>query len=1055
MLNDTQMERMLGKMTRLERTYEPLIFRKIGEMETRMLETGERLHAIPPADAGWKPVSAGDRWGGEGCYAWFAGEVRVPEAYAGQRIFLQPQVGGYEAMLWVNGTPYGTFATKIVQTGHGNHFCDLIAHAADPGKPVSVAVEFYAGHYILGTQPFETIPPSDFRHSFQCMDLCVKNQDIADFVFDLRALNQLSAKMDPLSYRRAEVRNCLLEVFKVVVQSPDDAEESEWRPALARAREVMAPVLAARNADSAPIAGIVGHSHMDTAWLWPIPETVKKCARTFSNQISLMDQFPEYRFIQSSAYHLEMIRANYPSLFEAIREKVAAGRYEPNGGVWVECDCNITSGESMIRQFLWGQRYTQRHFGYTSDAFWLPDTFGYSAAIPQIMQGSRVKYFLTTKLSWNDTNRFPHETFRWEGIDGSAVLTHFNTIQSWPDPKCLIEAMEGRESNDFIRNKRVTKRRLVTYGMGDGGGGPQFEMVEMSRRVRDLDGAPKAEHMSVSAFMQAVEREAAELPVYRGELYLELHRGTLTNQHEIKRNNRKAELLLRDLEFLLVRNAVSAGQAASGEVVRPLMETLLVNQFHDILPGTCIASAHDQCHQEMGRLLADGRDLVDAAAGGLLRASVAAATTTVTLVNTLGFPRTDDVVLPDQEGLMPADPAIRYQRYHDVDGNAQLVLGGVRMPAFSGTAVSLVPEASAHAGPAPSPFRYDGRSLETPYARVAFDETGAIASFVDRRNGRELRGAGHPLNTFLLAEDLPTSWDNWDVDADIACKYETPAILLERTVVADGPVQFRLRSRYRLSRRTSLVQDMVFHAGSARVDFETVLDWQDKHRFLKVGFDTTVQSGSARHEIQFGHCLKPTTRNHSIEQAMFEVLNHRFTDLSETRYGVAVLNDCKYGVSVEGGDIRLSLHKGGCRPDPRGDAGNHRFTYAFLPHEGGFSASNTVLPGYELNAAPIALEGDRAFSSLLAVSADHVIAETVKPCEDAERAFIVRLYESEGTVGRTDVRFGFPVLGVVETNMLEEPMENGAISLETERTAAVARDLVFRPFGIRTLKVFY
>ena len=370
-------------------------------------------------------------------------------------------------------------------------------------------MEFYAGHYILGTQPFETNPVTDRLHVYKGFDVCIKNQDIADFIYDLRTLNQLATAMDPLSFRRADVQNCLLSVFQTVRLSPEQVEEAEWRGALADARAIMAPVLAARNADSAPTAGIIGHSHMDTAWLWPIRETVKKCARTYANQVSLMDQFPEYRFIQSSAYHTEMVRRNYPSLFEAIKQKVKEGRYEPNGGVfWVECDCNITSGESMVRQFLWGQRYTQKHFGYTSDAFWLPDTFGYSAAIPQIMKGSRVKYFNTTKMSWNDTNRFPYETFRWVGIDGTAVFSHLNTSHSWPDAKTLIEQLEGRDSRNSLQNKQVAKRRLVAYGFGDGGGGPQFEMIEMARRVQDLDGAPKAEHTSVSGFMRTLEAEA-------------------------------------------------------------------------------------------------------------------------------------------------------------------------------------------------------------------------------------------------------------------------------------------------------------------------------------------------------------------------------------------------------------------------------------------------------------------------------------------------------------------------------------------------------------------
>ncbi|MFQ8600911.1 MAG: hypothetical protein ACLSAP_10235 [Oscillospiraceae bacterium] len=321
-----------------------------------------------------------------------------------------------------------------------------------PGETVDIAIEFYAGHDVPGCMPFEDLR-KDYDYVFEGIDLCVKNQDIADFLFDIKTLNQLAAKLPDTSFRRAEIINTLTEVHKIIHYAPEDAEEAAWRPALARAREIMRPALSVPNSASAPIAGLIGHSHMDTAWLWHIDETIKKCARTSANQLNLMEQFPEYKFIQSSAYHTELIRRHYPALFERIREKVIEGRYEPNGAVWVECDCNITSGESMIRQFLWGQRYNREQFGYTSNCFWLPDTFGYSAAIPQIMKGCAVDYFLTTKLGWNDTNRFPYENFYWQGIDGTRVFVHFNDTHCWPDPPATGR-LDGLSHTNFIATRR-------------------------------------------------------------------------------------------------------------------------------------------------------------------------------------------------------------------------------------------------------------------------------------------------------------------------------------------------------------------------------------------------------------------------------------------------------------------------------------------------------------------------------------------------------------------------------------------------------------------------
>ena len=397
---------------------------------------------------------------------------------------------------------------------------------------------------------------------------------------------------------KSKAMNALIDAHKVIYYSPEDVSEENFFEGIRKAHTCFKEVLSIKNGPLAPVAGIIGHSHMDTAWLWHVDETVKKCARTFSNQLSLMEQYPEHRFIQSSALHSDMMRKHYPELFLRIKEKVREGRYEPNGAVWVECDCNITSGESMIRQFLWGQRFNEKHFGYRSDSFWLPDTFGYSASIPQIMKGCGVDYFLTTKLSWNDTNTFPYNTFYWQGIDGTRVFSHFNTIQSWPDPRELRAAFENNPQPS------VTNSRLVTYGYGDGGGGPQFEMLESARRCMDLCDVPRIKYTSVSDFMKELEKECHEPDTYRGELYLELHRGTLTNQHEIKYNNRKAELALRDLELLTVCESARKGKPVSAEKTNELYETLLLNQFHDILPGTCINRAHEECKAQMRELLA-------------------------------------------------------------------------------------------------------------------------------------------------------------------------------------------------------------------------------------------------------------------------------------------------------------------------------------------------------------------------------------------------------------------------------------------------------------------
>lgn len=1035
MMNEPQIKRMLSKLSQLEETLDRYVFKKQAELSVVKYETKELLSRAPEDDTLYTEVKPGDIWGAERSYCWFKGSFTVPAELAGKPLYIYPRFGAYEAMLFVDGVPFGNFAYKISETDHGNHYCDLLCLEPKAGQVIDIVIEAYAGHYVIGTQPFEHFPVPSYQYAFESIDICTKNQDIADFIYDLRCLNQLASTMDEYSFRRGDVVNCLAKVHETVYYSPEHTDEAVWRAALADAREIMRPCLEAKNADSAPSVGLIGHSHMDTAWLWDISETIKKCARTYANQMALMEEYPEYCFIQSSAYHLELMRRYYPELFARIQEKVKEGRYEPNGGVWVECDCNITSGESMIRQFLWGQRYTEKYFGYRSDCFWLPDTFGYSAAIPQIMKGCGVDYFLTTKLSWNDTNTFPYETFIWEGIDGTDVFTHFNCTHCWPDPKTLIERTEGRGAVNSLQQKSVSDSRLISYGQGDGGGGPMFEMIEMSRRVKDLDGCPKAYHTTVSDFMKKLEKEAVNPNTYAGELYLELHRGTLTNQHQIKRNNRKAEIAIHNAEILTVCDAIKEKKAADDKEIRPLLETLLVNQFHDILPGTCIQTAHEQSHRETTEIIekatAMANDLIKGEGEG-----------EQTLVNLLPFEYDDVVYLDAKDGCIVADDTVAQQYIRDLDDNELLALAGVKIPAMS----SLTVTHDNRCACGNFNFTYENGKVTTPFAEITFNEKGYMSSFIDKRNGRELV-AGLPFNTFLMAEDVPSAWDNWDVDADIQPKFKDCAELLSEEVISNGAAQLRIRRTYKLSDKSSLRQDMVFHARTPRIDFETEIEWHDVRRFLKTAFDTSILARQARHEIQFGYATKPTTRNNAIEQAMFEVLNHKYTDLSETQYGCAILNDCKYGISVEGGSMRLSLHKGGIRPDPRGDAGTHRVTYSFLPHMGGFSAETVIKPAYALNYRPLVTEGRFILPQLLSVeNAPNVIIETIKPCEDAQNACIVRLYEAEGTYASCKLVPGFAVTKAEETNMLEEPKAE----LNANDIA-----LTFRPFEIKTIKLSY
>lgn len=1034
MLTEKQLERMLEKLVRFEVELEPLLFHKIDTVTMEKYQTDEALDVIPD-DRFFEACRFGDIWGGEGNYCWFKGGYRVPAEYEGADIFLYPQIGGYEAMLWVNEIPYGIFTSKIVVNSHGNHYCDMIRKHAVAGEVLELALEYYAHHYVMGTQPFEKNLRENYEYLYEDVTVCVKDEEICDFYFDLKTLNQMVQVLDKNSFRRADIVKTLYKVHEMIYYDYEHISDGEFRKALKEAGLLLKNQLAKKNSQSAPIAGLIGHSHMDTAWLWHQGETLKKCARTYANQMNLMDQYPEYLFIQSSAYHGALMKEHYPGLFQKIRERVKEGRYEPNGGVWIECDCNLPSGEYLVRQFVWGQQFTKENFDYMSDSFWLPDTFGYSVSLPQIMQGCGIRYFLTTKMAWGDTNRFPYDTFYWKGLDGSKVLVHLNKTHIWPEPNSLMEFVVNGEA-DSIKEKSVSNSRLLSYGFGDGGGGPQFEMIEMARRMKDTEGLPKAEHMTVSDFMKNLENTVEYPSTYSGELYLELHRGTLTNNHTIKRNNRLAEIALHDLEYLSVREGLNRGCPGDEARIRPLMASVLKNQFHDILPGTCIPRAHEEAIEEMTEVIKTANEYIREICREEKGVEM------ISVSNTLSFQRDDVIYLDYKEGMI-VEGGYCQQLITNLQGERKLAVWGIRIPAFSSVTLKLVPGVIVKT----SVFSREGDTLTAPHEIMVFNKNGYIKSYIDIQEQRELRGEGYPLNTFLIGEEVSSAWDSWDVDADFECRLKDKARLISQEIASDGMVEYRIRSEYRLTENSSLRQDMIVYANSKEVRFETIMDWRDDHRFLKTAFDTTIFTDYARQEVQFGYIKRSTNRNTSIEKAKFEVFNHKYTDLSEMRYGAALLNDCKYGISVEDSNMHLSLHKGGCRPDFHGDKGMHMCCYAFVPHSGEFGVENVVKPAYMLNLKPIITQGCWEEESLLCVEADNIIVETVKPAEHGEQAFVLRLYEAEGTYIKTRLNINIPYKKAELTNMLEE------VEAALEKRNDIG--LIFRPFEIKTLKVTY
>ncbi len=1036
MYNTSHIENTVFKIRRLAKMLDDLIYEKAGVLrDEKKYITKEHFYEIPDEKL-FSPLISGEIWSGEGTNCWIRGKFTVPKELDGKTLYIFPHIGAYEGMLWVNGVPYGNFASKIMIGAHGNHYCTMLKKSAKAGEVIDIAMEFYMGHYVMGTMPFDRQQKSDYTLSLASTDICTENETVFDTLTDLNILLDLYDTLPPSSYRRGDIIRGFIGMHKAVYYDFEAVSKEEFFASLNEVRSICESLLCKKNGDTTAYVGLIGHSHMDTAWLWEIKETVRKCARTYSNQMSIMDRYPNYKFIQSSSLHSDMIRRNYKELFEQIRQKVKEGRYEPNGGSWIECDCNLTGGEAMVRQFIWGQKFTKKYFDYKSDCFWLPDTFGYNAAIPQILKKCDIDYFLTTKMAWNETNKFPYDSFWWQGIDGSRVLCHLNKTHTAPTVKNLNELTHGTGA-DSVKLVHLTNKKLFSYGPGDGGGGPDEYMLRTAEKLEDTEGCPRTGYTTVSEFMRELESTSENLPLYAGELYLEFHRGTLTNQHEIKRNNRLGEICLHDLECVTVFDSVRGRKAAESEKITPLYGVLLINQFHDILPGTSIKEVHETSKEQMRNMIKDAKELIsETVSGGMPTDGY------ITLVNTLSFDREETVYLNLGEELrIKGDYPC--QKITDQGGNALIAVANVKLPAMS----SVVLETERAPIVTRGGFEYSDRVLETELFRIEFNPDMTIKSYFDKEEEREVVGNSYPLNTLLIAEDVPARYDNWDINWDLEMKYKPCSNLIKSEVVSNGDVELRIRNEYKISEKSTLISDMVFHRGRKDIVFENKLDWNEEHRFMKVAFDVSVFSDFSREEIQFGHIKRPNNRNTSIEQAKFEVVNHKYTDLSEGNYGVAILNDCKYGISVYGSEIRLSLHKSGMRPDYTGDKGMHSFSYCFMPHSGGFGAKTVVQRAYAFNYKPLAVGANTEYKPLITLSKDNIIIETIKPCEESRKAFVIRAYEACGDFTHTELDVKIDGCKIFETNMLEE---NEILISSCEHAK-----LTFKPFEIKTLIVDY
>ena len=988
--------------------------------ETPEFERIEDAMALPD----FRPISVGDWWGGGGMNAWFRLRIRVPESFAGREVAAYLDFGG-EACAFLDGKPF--------QGVDANHQELLLLRKARGGEEFELVVDASS---ILWHSPQD---PSKRR--LARAEIGVRNPEVQRYWFDLETLYLLAMQLPDDSPRRAKIiylLNKSVDAFDY--QNTDDAS---LRASAIRAQKILQPLLECPASASATTVAVHGHSHIDVAWLWPYRETKRKCARTFSTVMRLMEQYPEYIFSQSQAQLYKFTKEQYPALYEEIRKRVREGRWDVTGSMWVEADCNLSSGESLIRQVLFGKNFYLDEFGIETDVLWLPDVFGYSAALPQILRKARVPYFSTIKINWSQFNTFPYNTFRWKGIDGSSVLAHFpptTDYNAYPEPGKLLQQV--RE----FKEKDRCDESLLSYGWGDGGGGPDRRHLEFLQRSKDLEGLPRCVQKKVTDFFHSIDDPGIDYPEWVGELYLELHRGTYTTQARNKRYNRKAEFLYRDAELLSCL-AMPFGLEYPAAELREKWEDILCNQFHDVIPGSSIRLVYEDTDRMYPEIFRVGEEAAGRALERIARnVDTRGEGRPVLVFNTLPWDRSA-VVSVDVPGDAPCAVVGPDGEEVPVQRSGERLLFAASAPSAGYAVYRLVPRQPSGFR---SPLKASRTVLENRWFRVRLDSKGAIVSLVHRPTGRELVRPGERANLLRLYEDKPIDWPAWDIDFFYEDKWEDVTQTDSLELVEEGPVRAVVEVRRSFS-RSRLSQRIVIYADSPRIDFETWVDWHEKDRVLKALFPVDVNASEARYEIQFGNVTRPTHTNTSWDFARFEVCAHRWADISEEGFGMSLMNDCKYGHHTKGSEMRLTLLRAPKEPDPEADMGEHVFTYSIMPHAGDYIEAGTVREAYGLNVPmrvlPVeASEGPLPpVRSFLRVDSEHVILETVKKAE-REETVILRCYECHNRRGTVTVTVDLPFSRVYECDLMED-------NLEEVPCAGSSFTFPIRPFEIKTFKL--
>jgi alpha-mannosidase len=950
-----------------------------------------------------EPIEVGARWGAPWGTSWFRVTGTVPEAWAGRTVEALLDLGFDENMpgFQCEGLVYRPDGTPVKGLNPRNQWVRIGAPVAG-GEEVVLHIEAASNPVILDYHPFQPTRLGDKdtagrepQYTLTRMDLAVFDEPVWQLVMDLEVLGELMAELPVDSARRHDV-------LRAVERALDAVDLQDVNGTADRARAELTAVLAAPAVPSAHRISAVGHAHIDSAWLWPLRETVRKVARTTSNMTALIEDEPEFVFAMSQAQQWAWVKEHRPEVWARVKKAVAEGRFVPAGGMWVESDTNMPGSEAMARQFVHGKRFFLDEFGIENEEAWLPDTFGFAAGLPQIIKAAGSKWLLTQKISWSQTNTFPHHTFQWEGIDGTRIFTHFPPVDTY---NCSMKGSEIAHAARNFKDKGRARHSLAPTGWGDGGGGTTREMVAKAARLRDLEGSATVVWETPRAFFEKAEAEYPEPPVWVGELYLELHRATLTSQAKTKQGNRRSEHLLREAELWAATAAVRTGFRYPYEELDRIWKTVLLHQFHDILPGSSIAWVHREARATYERIAGELEGITGAAQRALTGEGA-------------------------RHLVFNAAPHSR----HGVPA------GGAGVPALpQGTQVS--------------PRAAGGHVLGNGLLRIEIDAHGLVVSAYDLDADRETIAPGRAANLLQLHPDFPNMWDAWDVDSFYR---NTVTDLTEAESVEAGEdgASVRIVRSFGASRVT---QVLTLPPGERRLLIDTEVDWHETEKFLKLAFPLDLHAERYASETQFGHVFRPTHTNTSWEAAKFEACNHRFVHLEEPGWGVAVVNDSTYGHDVTrtvrtDGDrgttttVRVSLLRAPRFPDPETDQGVHRFRHALVP---GASIADAVREGWRVNLPERHLTGAHEVAPLVTVDNDAVVITAVKLADDGSGDVVIRFHEAHGGRARATLTAGFEVADVTATDLLERP---------TGDTEPPQRDgdritVRLRPFELVTLRL--